>query len=79
MSNTPHTLGEEFPQQIEKLHALKASDPRFAQLLDDYDAINDKVHRAETRVDSVDELAEVELRSQPGVIRNATARAPAEA
>ncbi|KFI28887.1 YdcH family protein [Paenirhodobacter enshiensis] len=79
MSNTPHTLGEEFPQQIEKLHALKASDPRFAQLLDDYDAINDKVHRAETRVDSVDELAEVELRKQRGVIKDAIAKALAEA
>lgn len=79
MSNTPHTLGEEFPQQIEKLHALKASDPRFAQLLDEYDAINDKVHRAETRVDSVDELAEVELRKQRGVIKDAIAKALAEA
>lgn len=79
MSNTPHTLGEEFPQQIEKLRALKVKDPRFAQLLEDYDVINDKVHRAETRVDSVDDLTETALRKERGTIRDAIAKALAEA
>jgi uncharacterized protein YdcH (DUF465 family) len=62
MSNTPHTLGEEFPGQLEQIHALKASDVRFAQLLLDYDAVNDEVHSAETGVIPVSQDHETELR-----------------
>lgn len=75
MSNTPHTLQEEFPFAIDKLRALKGADPRFAKLLEDYDAINDRVHRAETHVDAMDELAEVALRKQRAAIKDEIARA----
>ena len=75
MSNTPHTLQEEFPFAIEKLRALKGADPRFAKLLEDYDAINDRVHRAETHVDALEELAEVALRKQRAAIKDEIARA----
>jgi len=51
MSNTPHTLSEEFPGQMDKIHALKASDSRFAQLLLDYDVVNDEIHVAETNIE----------------------------
>ena len=71
MSNTPHTLGAEFPGQIEAIHALKARSPEFAKLLRDYDDINDKVHRAETRLDAVDEHAEQSLRKQRLAIKDA--------
>ncbi len=64
MSNTPHTLQEEFPFDMEKLHALKVSNAHFARLLDQYDSINDKVHRAETNVEPLEHFAEVELRKQ---------------
>ncbi|MBA4324737.1 MAG: hypothetical protein C0426_06735 [Rhodobacter sp.] len=62
MSNTPHTLHEEFPADAKKISALKASDPRFAKLLIDYDEVNDKVHRAETRLDLRTEDEEEALR-----------------
>jgi uncharacterized protein YdcH (DUF465 family) len=42
MSNTPHTLGEEFPGQLVAIHALKAADPRFARILEEYDSVNDR-------------------------------------
>jgi uncharacterized protein YdcH (DUF465 family) len=64
MSNTPHTLGEEFPGQLEQIHALKASDTRFAKLLLDYDKVNDEVHSAETGVIPVSQDHETELRKQ---------------
>ena len=48
MSNTPHNLSEEFPGQLDKIHALKVSNPSFAQLLIDYDEVNDEIHVAET-------------------------------
>lgn len=62
MSNTPHTLHDEFPAEANKISALKASDAHFAKLLTDYDAVNDKVHRAETRLDLVTEAEEEVLR-----------------
>ena len=64
MSNTPHTLSEEFPFEMEKLHALKVSNAHFAKILEDYDAVNDKVHRAETNVEPLEHFAEVDLRKQ---------------
>lgn len=79
MSNTPHTLDEEFPFDMEKLRALKVSNTRFARLLEDYDEANDKVHRAETRVDVVDTLVEGNLRKQRAAIKDEIARMLADA
>ncbi|MFD1193254.1 YdcH family protein [Seohaeicola saemankumensis] len=62
MSNTPHELQEEFPQHAERIAALKLSDSHFARLADAYHKINRAVHRAETNVEPVEELAEVEMR-----------------
>jgi hypothetical protein len=62
MSNTPHTLHEEFPGEAQKISALKASDAHFARLLAEYDTVNDKVHRAEARLDLLSEGEEETLR-----------------
>jgi uncharacterized protein len=75
MSNTPHTLGDEFPGQIETIHVLKAADPVFAKLLRDYDEINDKVHRAEARLDALSETAEEDLRKRRLALKDAIATA----
>jgi uncharacterized protein YdcH (DUF465 family) len=75
MSNTPHTLHEEFPSDLDAIHALKAKDVRFAELLVKYDAVNDKVHRAETRLDAITDEAETALRKQRLAIKDAIARA----
>ena len=61
MSNTPHTLHEEFPADAQKISALKMSDAHFARLLTEYDAVNDKVHRSETRLDLLTEEEEEHL------------------
>ena len=75
MSNTPHTLQEEFPGDMDKIHALKAAEPHFARLLQDYDATNDAVHRAETRIDVVSAEHETELRKKRSHIKDEIARA----
>jgi uncharacterized protein YdcH (DUF465 family) len=62
MSNTPHTLHDEFPAEAQKISALKNSDPRFAKLLVDYDVVNDKIHRSETRLDLLTDAEEETLR-----------------
>ncbi|MEZ5883507.1 MAG: YdcH family protein [Paracoccaceae bacterium] len=74
MSNTPHTLQDEFPTQMDAIHALKVSNAHFARLLDEYDALNDKVHRAETNVEPIEQLAEVELRKKRALVKDEIAR-----
>ncbi|MBN9598190.1 MAG: DUF465 domain-containing protein [Afipia sp.] len=70
MSNTPHTLHDEFPDQMDAIHALKVKSPEFAQVLEDYDEVNDQIHRAETRVEPVSEEAEALLRKKRLVLKD---------
>lgn len=64
LSNTPHTLHDEFPGQMDMIHALKVSSPEFSRLLEEYDEVNDQIHLAETRIAAVSEDAEAALRKQ---------------
>lgn len=75
MSNTPHTLGEEFPGQIDAIHDLKVKDARFAKVLQEYDEVNDQIHRSETRVDLLSEEAENALRRRRLALKDAIAGA----
>lgn len=75
MSNTPHMLHQEFPGAGDRIAALKVADAHFARLLEQYDAVNDEVHRAETRVDAVTEAHEAELRRQRSRLKDQIARA----
>ena len=79
MSNTPHTLAEEFPGQLEHIHALKASDRRFAKLLLEYDEVNDEIHVAETNVAPVTQEHETELRKRRLTLKDSIAQALADA
>ncbi|MCA0417502.1 MAG: DUF465 domain-containing protein [Proteobacteria bacterium] len=64
MSNTPHTLRDEFPDRMDAIHALKAGSPDFARILEEYDQVNDEIHRAETRIAAVSDDAEAALRKK---------------
>jgi uncharacterized protein YdcH (DUF465 family) len=75
MSNTPHTLHDEFPAEAQKISALKVSDAHFARLLKDYDAVNDKVHRAQTRLDLLTDAEEEVLRKQRSHLKDQIAAA----
>ncbi len=70
MSNTPHELIEEFPDHAARISALKASDAHFARLAEEYHTINRAVHRAETLVEPVEELAEVEMRKTRAALKD---------
>lgn len=50
MSNTPHELAEEFPEHVQLMHDLRASDAHFAHICDAYHTANRAVHAAETNV-----------------------------
>ncbi len=70
MSHTPHELAEEFPDFAEKMHALKSSDTHFAKLAEEYHAVNRQVHRAETNVEPMEQLAEDQLRKQRAALKD---------
>lgn len=42
-----HDLAHEFPQYLEKMHALKTTDTHFAKLFDDYDKDNHAIAKYE--------------------------------
>ena len=70
MSNTPHELHEEFPEQAAKITDLKQSNAHFAKLADEYHELNRAVHRAETNVEPIEELAEVDLRKRRALLKD---------
>lgn len=81
MSHTPHELAEEFPEYLGRMHKLKESDAHFARLFEQYHEINRAVHRAETNVEPIEELAEVTLRKHRIALKDQIWRilsAPAE-
>ena len=78
MSNTPHTLGDEFPDQMDQIHALKVSNTRFAKLLVEYDEVNDEIHRAETDIAPVSQNHETALRKQRLALKDQIAQALAQ-
>ena len=70
MSHTPHGLAEEFPAQALKISAMKETDAHFAKLVDEYNAVNEKVHRAETRLDLVSNEEEEQLRRKRAALKD---------
>ncbi len=70
MSHTPHELAEEFPDKVELMSQLKQSDAHFARLVDEYHEINRIVHRAETNIEPMDDLAAVEMRKKRAVLKD---------
>ena len=64
MSNTPHELAEEFPEEAGKIHALKASNAHFAKLADEYHELNREIHRIETDVEPVSDEHQTDLRKK---------------
>ncbi|MCE8513962.1 DUF465 domain-containing protein [Ruegeria pomeroyi] len=70
MSHTPHELAEEFPEKVDLMSQLKQTDAHFSKLADEYHEINRAVHRAETNVEPMEELAEVELRKKRAALKD---------
>ena len=70
MSHTPHELHEEFPEFGTKITALKQSNAHFARLAEEYHVVNRSIHRAETRVEPMDDLEMDRLRKQRMVLKD---------
>jgi hypothetical protein len=52
MLGESHDLFHEFPEYRDCIAELKAADPRFAHLYDDYHAVNDEVERIELQIET---------------------------
>ncbi len=70
MTHVPHELAEEFPSHADRIHALKSTDTHFSRLYDEYHTINRAVHRAETNVEPLDALSEVNLRKRRATLKD---------
>ncbi|MFV0643641.1 MAG: YdcH family protein [Sphingomonadaceae bacterium] len=69
MSNTPHELADEFPNDQDILHKLKLENAHFVTLSDRYHEVNDEIHRIEAEVEPTsDEYAEQLKRKRLGLI-----------
>jgi uncharacterized protein len=70
MSHTPHELAEEFPDKVAQMSELKQTDAHFARLHDEYHELNRTIHRAETNVEPIEDLAGIELRKKRAVLKD---------
>lgn len=83
MSNTPHELAAEFPDDHALLHELKLSNPHFVTLADRYHEVNGEIHRIEAGIETPsDEYAETLKKKRLALIDEiaailAKAKAPA--
>jgi uncharacterized protein YdcH (DUF465 family) len=79
LSHTPHELHEEFPEYIDRIHALKISDAHFGRLMDEYNEANRAVHNAETNLAPTDEAHETAMRKTRMVLKDQIWRMLSEA
>jgi uncharacterized protein YdcH (DUF465 family) len=70
MTHTPHELVADFPEHADKIHQLKTTDAHFAKLAEEYHTINRAIHRAETGVEPLDDLAETEMHKKRMVLKD---------
>jgi uncharacterized protein YdcH (DUF465 family) len=62
MSDTPHKLTDEFPDQRALINHLKEVDGHFARICEDYTEINQRIHLAETDIEPTDGARISEMR-----------------
>lgn len=70
MSHTPHALAVEFPEHAAKISTMKEHDAHFAKLVEEYNAVNEKVHRSEVRLDLITEEDEEHLRKKRAALKD---------
>lgn len=85
MSNTPHELAAEFPNDHAVLHELKLSNAHFVTLADRYHEVNGEIHRIEAEIETPSDAHTETLKKQRLALIDeisqlvAQARVPAQA
>ena len=70
MTHVPHQLSEEFPDKKEQIARLEQQDAHVARLAQEYDEVNRVIHKAETNVAPMDELAESAERRKRAALKD---------
>lgn len=70
MTHVPHDICADFPEHVDRIRALRENDAHFARLDAEYADVNAQVHRAETRVEPMSDLAEEELRKRRAYLKD---------
>ena len=70
MSHVAHELHEEFPEQAEAIHVLKANNAHFARIAEDYHTLNRAIHRMETNVEPADDGTIEDLKKKRLVLKD---------
>ena len=73
--HTPHDRIDDFAAQADTLRQLRDSDLHFRTLTERYAELNEAVHRAETRLDTVSEAEEHRLRQERASLKDQIAAA----
>lgn len=59
-----HALAVEFPELADKIHTLKADNAHFARLLEEHDALDQRISRDEERIEPINDDTLHELKMQ---------------
>jgi hypothetical protein len=70
MSEFQHELRDEFPEYVNRMEELKASDAAFAHLWDQYHALNRAVIAAETQEAPTDHFHEEDMKKQRAALKD---------
>lgn len=74
MSHTPHALAEDFPHQHDALRELRRTNAHAARLMDEYEELNNTLHRVETNIEPMSDIEALRLRKLRMTLKDAIAR-----
>lgn len=64
MSHTPHELHDEFPEDAQLIHELRATNAHFTKLADKHHDLNREIHRIEIGVEPASDARVEELKKE---------------
>lgn len=70
MANTPHELHDDFPAHADRISTLKQVDAHFARMAEQYHDLNRRIHRAETNIEPMEDLAMIDMRKQRAALKD---------
>ncbi|VXB25613.1 GTP-binding protein [Pseudomonas sp. 8AS] len=65
-----HPLSREFPEYRQQLQALHASDAQFAQMAQNYEALDKRIYEVEDGRQATDDLALQALKNQRVILKD---------
>jgi len=63
-------LAREFPELKERVHQLKVSDPEFAKMYEEYQAVDKEVYRIEERIETASDAYTEDLKKKRALLKD---------